>query len=419
MRTILSIYLTTAVSLGGLELSDNDAGSVVSWFKMGCYLLPLLGGFLADRFFGKYWTIVGFSVPYVLGHFLLAIPTWLTVCSALVLLAAGSGVIKPNISALLGQTYDQQRPGQERLRGAAFMWYYLAINIGALLSTLALPELRTRYGFSFAFQFPTWLMIVSLGIFAAGKPWYAKETIGSGPPLTPAERRAQWTTLARLSSIFGLMVFFWIGYEQNDNMWVFFVRDYVDLQVPFLAAPVPPEQLQFINPLFVLLLIPIFNGLLRWLDPQAKVATPIRKILVGFALGAAASGVMALAAVLAQSSGAKVSIFWPVLAYIVLTAGEVLLYGTGLELSYALAPKNMKGFVTACFLLTAALANLANTYLVKFYGGSLKDPVAARGPLAPSVFFGLTALLVLAATIVFFFVGRRFDAAQQRSADMG
>ncbi|MCE9554086.1 MAG: MFS transporter [Planctomycetes bacterium] len=409
MRTILPIYLTASVSMAGLGLTDNDSGSVMSWFKMGCYMLPLLGGFLADRYFGKYWTIVGFSIPYVIGHFLLAIPHWTMVVIALVLLAAGSGVIKPNISALLGQTYDQQRPGQERLRSAAFMWYYLAINIGALLATLALPELNRRLGFAGAFQFPTWLMVLALVIFAAGKPLYATEEIDRTPP-TPAERRARWETLGRLYGIFGLMIFFWIGYEQNDNMWVFFIRDYVDLRVSLLSAPVPPEQLQFINPLFVLLLIPLFNGLFRWFDPQMKIFTPIRKILVGFILGAAASGMMALAGLLAETSATKVSILWPALAYVLLTAGEVLLYGTGLELSYAIAPKNMKGFVTACFLMTAAVANFVNSYFVRLYGGSLKDAIEVRGPLAPSVFFGITALIVLAAAVAFFFVGRRFDA---------
>lgn len=211
------------------------------------------------------------------------------------------------------------------------------------------------------------------------------------------------------------MVFFWIGYEQSDSLWVFFVRDYVELRVPGLSQPVPPEQLQFINPLCVLLMVPLLNGLFRWVDPQARVFTAIKKILIGFALGAGASGIMALAGLLADSSGAKVSILWPVVAYVVLTAGEVLLYGTGLELSYAIAPKNMKSFVTACFLLTVTLANFVNAGMAQLYGGSLVDPPQARGPLAPSAFFGLTTLIVIGASIAFFFVGRRFDAAAART----
>src|SRR5436190_5201071 len=226
MRAILFLYLTTA-----LHFSDTQAAPIYAAFKMGCYLLPLLGGLLADRWFGRYWTIVGFSVPYVLGHFVLGFsdpvilgdairitsPEQLTFIArmllfiSLALLAGGSGVIKPNISSLLGQTYDQKRPGQERLRTSAFLWFYLAINVGALISQLAMPEIRERYitanltpealakakqlieegkgeeilqlaspevvgrAYQIAFAFPTALMAFSLAVFAAGKRTYAVE----------------------------------------------------------------------------------------------------------------------------------------------------------------------------------------------------------------------------------------------------
>src|SRR5580765_7246452 len=140
MRAILFLYLTKA-----LHYSDTDASPLYSGFKMACYFLPLLGGYIADRWLGRYWTIVGFSVPYVLGHFILGIPTEVALIVALALLAGGSGVIKPNISTLMGQTYDQQRPGQEQLRSAAFLWFYFAINFGALVSQIAMPELRSYY----------------------------------------------------------------------------------------------------------------------------------------------------------------------------------------------------------------------------------------------------------------------------------
>src|SRR5438445_3029562 len=107
MRAILPLYLTSA-----LLFEDSDATRIYSYFKAACYFLPLLGGFLADRYFGKYWTIVGFSVPYVLGHFVLGISSHIALVIALALLAGGSGVIKPNISTLMGLTYDQLRPGQ-------------------------------------------------------------------------------------------------------------------------------------------------------------------------------------------------------------------------------------------------------------------------------------------------------------------
>src|SRR5262245_16741249 len=183
MRAILSLYMTEQ-----LGLSEANGATFMALFIAGCYFLPLLGGYLADNFFGKYWTIVGFSIPYVVGQFIVGIENRYVVAGALALLAMGSGVIKPNISTLMGLTYDQQRPGQEQLRSNAFSWFYLAINIGAFLSQLGVPWLRSKYGYQVAFLFPAGLMAVALTVFAMGKRFYAKEKIERkvvGDPANP------------------------------------------------------------------------------------------------------------------------------------------------------------------------------------------------------------------------------------------
>ena len=102
----------------------------------------------------------------------------------------------------------------------------------------------------------------------------------------------------------------------------------------------------------MLVFIPVFNILFKVIDPQMKTYTPVRRVLIGFFVTSLASGVMMYAAHLTQGGTVLVTAWWMVLAYIILTAGEVLLYGTMLDLSYAAAPKSMKGFITACFLLT-------------------------------------------------------------------
>lgn len=473
MRAILFLFMTKA-----LHLADTDAGPIYSAFKMACYFLPLVGGFIADRWLGRYWTIVGFSVPYVAGQFLLAASGGASdtilgmpadrfmMITALILLACGSGVIKPNISTLMGQTYDQKRPGQERLRSAAFMWFYMSVNIGALVSMFALPVVRNQYilnnlapdvrltaekaalegadissfasdelirrAFSVAFQVPAWLMLVSLIVFAVGKTFYAVEK-PERHELTKDQKRLRLQTLGRLFGIFALVVLFWFGYEHNDTLWIAFTRDYVDRKVPFLTNPISPDQLQFLNSLFVILLIPVFNFVFARFDPDVKIFTAMRKVLAGFVFTAAAIGIMSLAGFMAQGhteevmrgdklvevSTAKVSVWWPAMAYIILTFGEVLLYGTMLELAYAAAPKSMKGFVTACFLVTNTLGNFLNMLWMPQYGGSLVDPLSKRGPLAPGQFFGITALVVLFAAVVFVFVGRKFERSYSDAAAAG
>ena len=404
MRAILPLYLTKQ-----LHFSDAKGGAIYSIFKTACYLLPLLGGFLADRFFGKYWTIVGFSIPYVLGHFVLGIEDQTAAYIALALLAGGSGVIKPNVSSLMGMTYDQQRPGKEALRTSAFLWFYFSINVGALISQVALPILRNDYGYAVAFQFPAWLMVISLAIFALGKRFYA-EDIPSRDSDSPEALREKWATLRRLFGVFGLLIFFWIAYEQNDSVWIFFARDYMNLNVPFSKEPLQADQFQYVNPLCVMLLIPFFSWLFRKVDPNVRLFTASRKILMGFLATALATGTMSLAGYLAVGSGEKISLAWLIGSIIVLTIGEVLLYGTCLDLAYSMAPKNMKSFVTACLLLTSALGNLVNSQFIPLYGGSLKDAIENRGPLSPGDFFGITALMVLGAAVAFYFVGRRLGS---------
>src|SRR5262245_36949452 len=129
MRAILVTYMVRK-----LGFAQGDALTFMAFFTAGCYLLPLVGGFIADNYLGKYVTIVSFSLPYILGHVVLGIENPTCLFIALVLLAMGAGVIKPNISTLMGLTYDQYRPGQELLRSQAFSMFYMAINIGAALS---------------------------------------------------------------------------------------------------------------------------------------------------------------------------------------------------------------------------------------------------------------------------------------------
>lgn len=412
MRAILPLYLTTV-----LLYEDGEATRIYSLFKAACYLLPLVGGFLADRYFGKYWTIVGFSIPYVLGHFILGVDNRVALIFALVLLAGGSGVIKPNISTLMGLTYDQKRPGQTSLRSSAFSWFYFSINIGATISLAALPLLRDAFlewtegnsstAYALAFQFPTWLMVVALCVFAAGKRHYATEVIDRTATTSPEESKKQWQVLGRLFGIFGLMVFFWVAYEQNDNIWTYFARDHVDLTLDlgFYQKTFPPDGFQWINGLFVLILVPTFVVLFRLTDPRGVFFRATTKILLGFLFTAGASVVMCLAA--SQATGdVKVSAWWIVLAYIVLTMGEVLLYGTGLELSFTAAPANMKGFITACFLLTNTLGNLINSQLSPQYETTIPK----------ATFFVMTAGIVIMAGIAFYFVGRRFDRSAEAAA---
>ena len=186
VRTLLFVYLTKV-----LLFEKYQATSVSATYKAGCFLTPLLGGFLADRFFGKYWTIVGFSVPYVSGMLLLGVGTEYAVYGGLALLALGSGVDQAQHLDPDGPDLRPAPAGRGPLRGDAFYVFYLAINLGSLVSSSLLPIVAKTdgafgdQGFRVGFLITAGLMGLALVLFASGKRHYAVEQVRGRPPLTP------------------------------------------------------------------------------------------------------------------------------------------------------------------------------------------------------------------------------------------
>src|SRR5262249_34997621 len=150
----------------------------------------------------------------------------------------------------------------------------------------------------------------------------------------------RWQTVSRLFGVFLIIVFFWIAYEQNDNLWTFFARDHVNLEIDThlgFTKTFSPDQFQWINGVMVLILAPFFGLFFQFVDRKQRFFKATTKILIGFLFTAGASVVMAMAARSAVD-GERVSGWWMFWAYVVLTVGEVLVYGTGLELAYTAAP---------------------------------------------------------------------------------
>jgi POT family proton-dependent oligopeptide transporter len=397
MRAILLLYMTEK-----LGFADGNANLTMSLFIAGCYILPLAGGYIADNYLGKYRTIVYFSIPYILGHVVLGVENVWFLIAALGLLAMGSGVIKPNISTLMGLTYDQKRPGQEKLRSDAFAMFYGAINIGAAISSFALPVLRTHYGYQIAFLFPAVLMVMSLGFFAAGKPFYATETIERAT-LTPEDRRQRRVVLRRIFGLFIVVTFFWSIFDQSATTWTLFARDYLDLQL--FGWTLTPDQIQGLNPILIVLMLPPITILWHLLADLGFKLRPTDKMLIGFILTTITMGIMSYAGFRATELG-KVSVLWEMACYILITVAEICISVVGLELAFSAAPNTMKSFVTACWLLTVFFANMLNSLITPLYGAEI--PVLGI-TLTPGPYFGIFALLMIPVTIAFILVSRRFN----------
>lgn len=538
MRAILALYMTER-----LGVDKADAGTFMSLFIAACYFFPLIGGFVADNFLGKYWTIVLFSVPYVIAQFVVGIENQYVVFGALMMLAMGSGVIKPNISTLMGLTYDQQRPGQEQLRTSAFSWFYMSINIGAALSQFGMPWLRTEFGYQVAFLFPAVLMAVALVIFAAGKKHYARESIvrkvvGPAPAPTTtvtgipvryesvtaeelaAERKLKTTVLTRIGLLFLTVMFFWAIFDQSASTWIFFADTYMDCTL--FGVPASADSIQAFNPVFIVALVPVSVWLFKTLAAKGYNVKATQKMAVGYVLTGLSMVIMAVAGSLAGAKqdmvkftspegslilpmwkeqkldavagnatagtdvriaaidfeydkdkkklnfasgkillkdgttlevqdghlktaglpdakalatggvaepllksadaiaklkteptkatlevvdwvepGQRVSVWWQVLAFLIITVAEILISVTGLELAFVAAPQSMKSFVTACWLAVVFLANLL-----------INAPITRLYPkMEPATYFIMLAGAMVVVLVIFVPVAKQFNRA--------
>ncbi len=395
MRTILALYLITVLGF------ERDSGaSVMQFFIAACYVTPLIGGWLADRVLGRYKTILYFSVPYIVGHLILGgIESRPGLFVALVLLAFGSGSIKPNTSTLMGQIYESEK--KTSLLSEAFSYFYAAINIGAAGSSLLLPLVRDRYGYGVALAIPAALMAVAFLAFAAGKRHYPQEDVKAKAPKSAEQKAAERTTLRRVSEVFLLISVFWLVYDQSVSTWIYFAKDHCDLTL-FPGFDVTPDQIQGLNPVLIVLLTPVFNLLWQALKRRRGNDVPdTRKMLLGFFIVFICMVVMAAAGFLAGDG--KVSIWWLLIATLIITMAELCISVIGLEFAFRQAAPGTKSVVTAAFLLTVTIGNFLGGFIDRLYGTSLQ----------PGAYFALQAGIVGVASVIFLMLSPRFERNTQ------
>lgn len=293
MKTILVVFMTQylLLSTGRPDLmNETEARESMHLFVASAYFFPILGGIVADAFLGKYLTILILSLVYCGGHLCLALMDmpesmlahtmeprgWLL--AGLALIAIGSGGIKPCVSAHVGDQFGQSN---RHLLQRVFGWFYFAINFGSFFSTLLTPWLLKHWGASWAFGVPGILMAVATLVFWLGRhrfvhipprgPHYFVETFG----------REGLASILKLVPLYLLVAVFWSLYDQSGGAWV---QQAQQMDRRFLGVQWLESQIQAINPLLVLIFIPLFSTLIYPALGRLIDLTPLRKILVGFAL---------------------------------------------------------------------------------------------------------------------------------------
>uniref|UniRef100_A0A0P6F561 Oligopeptide transporter 1 n=2 Tax=Daphnia magna TaxID=35525 RepID=A0A0P6F561_9CRUS len=319
MRTVLTLYMKQI-----LNFSEDKATVLYHTFLMLCYFTPIPGAILADTYLGKFKTIAILSCIYAFGSILLAvaaIPNFLPQTgfsmTGLLIIAIGTGGIKPCVSAFGGDQFV--RPQQDRQLEAFFSVFYFSINAGSLISTFITPILREDVNcfgdetcYPLAFGVPAILMIVAVIIFIAGKPLYTiKKPEGNimgeffkciGHAISrrfksKGEKHDHWLDFASdkfdkqliedvkrvlaVAFVFIPLPVFWALYDQQGSRWTFqATRMNGDLG----GFVLKPDQMQIINPLLILLLVPLFEAVIYPCFKKSGLLTPLRRIGCGLVL---------------------------------------------------------------------------------------------------------------------------------------
>jgi len=362
MKSILTIFMVDYLQWmggtpGGGGMSDAEATEHYHTFTAAAYFFPILGALLSDVFLGKYRTILFLSIVYCLGHAALAMMGapplsagyWLFV--GLLLISVGSGGIKPCVSAHVG---DQFGKSNAHLLTKVYQWFYFSINFGAFISTLLTPWLLEHFGPHWAFGVPGVLMALATFLFWLGRNKFVHIPAGGMQFL---KETFSWTGLSailKLMVIFSFVAVFWALFDQTGSSWVLQAKS---LDRTWMGVTWLESQIQAVNPILILTLIPLFQFLIYPAIDRVFPLTPIRKISIGLFV---MTGGFAIVAWLQQQidAGLEPSIAWQFLAYAVLTASEVMVSITCLEFAYTQAPKTMKSVVMAVFLLSVSLGNV-------------------------------------------------------------
>ncbi|MEX0810678.1 MAG: POT family MFS transporter [Chitinophagales bacterium] len=361
MKAILVVFMT-----GYLRMNDNDATIWLHTFGIGVYATPLIGALLSDLVFGKYKTIMSLSIVYCLGHLVLALfETQNGLAAGLTLIAIGSGGIKPCVSAHVG---DQFGSKNKHLIERVFSYFYLSINLGAFISTLATPFLLQIYGPSVAFGVPGLLMFIATFIFWLGRKKFIAIRPMRNEFLKDIKSRRGIKCVLTLSVIYVFIAVFWALFDQTASTWVLQAKSsFMDKSVDIFgfSFTLLPAQIQAANPLFILLFTPLFTFLVYPLFSRFGRVKPMWKITVGMFIAALSFVIVGYAEGLIQN-GITVSIMWQFVAFAILTAAEVMVSITALEFSYTQAPNSMKSFIMGLYMLSVSLGNSITTVVNKF-----------------------------------------------------
>jgi len=426
MKAILMVVMTKSLLNAAGEpdlMSEAEATRWIANFSSVLYFFPLLGAILSDWLVGKYRMILSVSLLYCVGHGVLALMDFNTGIDqrtllwwGLALIALGAGGIKPCVSAHVG---DQFGRANAYLLPVVYGWYYFSINFGATFSTMLTPVLLTSpgLGISWAFGVPGVLMALATIVFWLGRNHYVHVPPSGKQFFRETFSKSGMWAILNLVPVFLLIAPFWSLFDQTASRWVAQAGK-MDRHLPFLNNLEPSaSQFQVVNPIFVMLFIPLFSYVIYPFAGRFVRLTPLRRI--GFGLFLTIFSFLLVTWIETRiTAGETPSIGWQVLAYAILTAAEVLVSITALEFAYTQAPNEMKSLVMGVSFLSITLGNQYTAYVNKM----IETASQAGSPILEGAsYYWFFTVTMMVSTVLFaiwapFYHGRSYVQSEGEAA---
>ena len=449
MRALLLLYMTAPVAAGGLGFDAAQGGAVYGLYTSMVYMACLPGGWIADRFIGQRKAVLYGGILIASGHFSMAVPFLSTFYLGLFLIVIGTGLLKGNVSVIVGQLYS----AEDQRRDAGFSIFYMGINLGAFVAPLVCGYLGQQINWHLGFGAAGVGMTLGLVQYVLGSRHLGDAGVHPAPAASP-EAAAALRKQARLwgGSLAVLVVLFGIGAftgalpvtatQVSDAAgvfllllivgffgWLFFSsgwtpderrRLYV-MGVLFLAAslfwsvfeqagstlnlfadrntrnemmgmPFPSSWFQSLNSLFIILLAPVFAWI--WVKMAARGVEPSSPAKFAFGLVFVGLGFAILVPPASAAEGTLVSPMWLTTTYLLHTIGELALSPVGLSAMTTLAPARIAGMVMGVWFLATSVGNFIGGRLAGFY----------ESMALPTLFGAIAGYAIVAGLILFVLV---------------
>lgn len=366
MRAILVLYLVaqTQGENSGLGWTNGEALSLYGWYTMLVYVASIPGGWIADKFLGQKKSVLYGGILLVAGHSVLAIEEMWAFYSGLGLIIAGVGLLKPNISTMVGGLYKQ---GDIR-RDKGFTIFYIGINVGAFLSSLIVGTVGEVYGWHYGFGLAGIGMAAGLVQYLFGQKYLKSVGNFLGASENKEEKNAMNKPLSKIEKdrvvvlliSFLLVIIFWGAFEQAGGLMNLYASDKTDrilsFSLPFIGNEVPASWFQSLNAMFIIFLGTTVAGYWANRKLKGKISTSLFKMILGLIIMGTGFFFMTAAAAQYESNGAS-AMYWLVLAYLFHTIGELCISPVALSYITKLAPVKYASLMMGVYFAMTGFGN--------------------------------------------------------------